>query len=156
MSWEQKPRTALMTLAVNVCAKQLRQASFVDQLRLLVDQYAINPILLKLEIAESMLLDNIEDAIEIMMVLKKIGVQFSLDRLKIDQSFVRHLTVDPGDRAIVRTIITMAQSLGLEVIAEGVETEAQKTLLHSKGCMHYQGYLFGKPAAIELFEASLR
>jgi len=76
--------------------------------------------------------------------------------LKIDQSFVRDLVVDKSDRAIVRTIITMAQSLGLDVIAEGVETEEQQKLLHKKGCIHYQGYLFGKPVAIEQFNQSLR
>ena len=129
--------------------------------------------LLKLEITESMLLHDIEGTIATMSALKKIGVQFSLDdfgtgysslqyikrlplnQLKIDQSFVRDLTVDASDRTIVRTIITMAQNLGLDVIAEGVETEEQRILLHNKGCIHYQGYLFGKPLPIALFEAAL-
>jgi len=137
-------------------------------------RYGINPRLLKLEITESMLVDNVEHTIQIMAAIKKIGVQFSLDdfgtgysslqylkrlpldQLKIDKSFVHDLTVDQSDRTIVRTIITMAQSLGLDVIAEGVETEDQRQLLQNKGCIHYQGYLFGKPAAIELFDASLR
>jgi EAL domain-containing protein (putative c-di-GMP-specific phosphodiesterase class I) len=119
------------------------------------------------------LLDNIEDTIQTMRALKSLGVQFSLDdfgtgysslqylkrlpldQLKIDRSFVQDLAVDKSDRAIVRTIITMAQSLNLDVIAEGVETEAQKQLLRKKGCIHYQGYLFGKPVGIEQFEAFL-
>lgn len=173
-TWGQNPLTRELSLAVNVSAKQLRQAAFVEQVRSLVIRYGINPRLLKLEITESMLLDNVEHTIQIMAAIKKIGVQFSLDdfgtgysslqylkrlpldQLKIDKSFVHDLTVDQSDRTIVRTIITMAHSLGLDVIAEGVETEEQRQLLQNKGCIHFQGYLFGKPAAIELFDASLR
>ena len=173
-TWGQHQLTRELTLAVNVSSKQLRQAAFVEQVRSLVIRYGINPRLLKLEITESMLVDNVEHTIQIMAAIKKIGVQFSLDdfgtgysslqylkrlpldQLKIDKSFVHDLTVDQSDRTIVRTIITMAQSLGLDVIAEGVETEDQRQLLQNKGCIHYQGYLFGKPAAIELFDASLR
>lgn len=173
-TWEQDSKTCNLVLAVNVSPKQFHQASFVEQVRHLIREHDINPKLLKLEITESMLLENVEDTIQTMVALKQIGVQFALDdfgtgysslqylkrlpldQLKIDQSFVRDLAVDKSDRAIVRTIITMAQSMGLDVIAEGVETEEQQKLLHKKGCIHYQGYLFGKPVAIEQFNQSLR
>jgi len=130
--------------------------------------------LLKLELTEGMLLENIEDTIATMNALKEIGVQFSLDdfgtgysslqylkrlplnQIKIDQSFVRNLATDSGDKAVVRAIIAMAQSLNLDVIAEGVETEEQRQLLLGKGCTHYQGYLISKPVPIEQFEALLK
>jgi EAL domain-containing protein (putative c-di-GMP-specific phosphodiesterase class I) len=139
-----------------------------------VQRYAINPMQLKLELTESMLLEKVEDTIAIMNALKEIGIRFSLDdfgtgysslqylkrlplhQLKIDQSFVRDLASDSSDRAIVRTIIAMAHSLNLDVIAEGVETEEQRRLLLGKGCTHYQGYLFGQPVPIEQFEALLK
>lgn len=173
-TWSHHPTLAALTIAVNVSAKQLRQPHFVDEVRAVVLAHAINPKLLKLEITEGMLLHDVEETIQTMLALKTIGVQFSLDdfgtgysslqylkrlpldQLKIDQSFVRDLTEDGSDRTIVRTIITMAQNLGLGVIAEGVETQAQSALLRAMGCEHYQGYLFGRPLPIDLFEASLR
>src|SRR5450759_4735086 len=127
-----------------------------------------------LALNESMLLKNIEDTIATMNALKKIGVRLSLDdfgtgysslqylkrlplnQLKIDRSFVRDIAADSGDKAIVRTIVAMAESLSLDVIAEGVEAEEQRQLLLDRGCTHYQGYLFGKPAPIEQFETLLR
>jgi EAL domain-containing protein (putative c-di-GMP-specific phosphodiesterase class I) len=139
-----------------------------------IQRFTINPKLLKLELTESLLQENIEETISIMTSLHEIGVQFSLDdfgtgfsslqylkrlpldQLKIDQSFVRDIAADSSDKAIVRTIIAMAQSLGLNVIAEGVETEEQRKLLLNKGCTNYQGYLFGKPVPIEQFEALLK
>jgi diguanylate cyclase (GGDEF)-like protein len=172
--WEQNALTRDLVLAINVSAKQFRQADFVAQVQATVQRHAINPMRLKLELTESMLLDSIEDIITKMNVLKEIGIRFSLDdfgtgysslqylkrlpldQLKIDQSFVRDLATDSSDKAIVRTIIAMAQSLSLDVIAEGVETEEQQQLLMNKGCTHYQGYLFGKPVPIEQFEALLR
>jgi len=140
----------------------------------LIQQYEINPGLLKLEPTESVLLENIEDTIDTMNQLKTMGIRFALDdfgtgfsslqylkklplsQLKIDQSFTRDLVSDSSDQAIVRTIIAMAQSLNLEVIAEGVETEEQKNILLRNGCNHYQGYLFGKPVPIEVFEEKLQ
>lgn len=137
-------------------------------------RHDINPNLLKLELTESMLLENIEDTIATMKALNEIGVQLSLDdfgtgysclqylkrlpldQLKIDQSFVRDLVIDNSDRAIVRTIIAMAHSLYLDVIAEGVETEEQRQFLLSTGCTHYQGYLFGKPSPIEQFDELMK
>jgi diguanylate cyclase (GGDEF)-like protein/PAS domain S-box-containing protein len=170
-AWEQNALTCDLILAVNVSAKQIHQADFVAQVQSLVQRHAINPALLKLELTESMLLENIEDIIATMNALKEIGVQFSLDdfgtgysslqylkrlplnQLKIDQSFIRDLAADSSDKAIVRTIIAMAQSLNLDVIAEGVETEEQRQTLRNKGCTNYQGFLFGKPIPIEQFEA---
>ena len=173
-SWQQEALTRDLALAVNVSANQFRQADFVAQVQSAVQRHDINPMLLKLELTESLLLEDIEDTIATMTALNKIGVQFSLDdfgtgysslqylkrlpldQLKIDQSFVRDISFDSSDRAIVRTIIAMAHSLNLGVIAEGVETEEQRQLLLNKGCTRYQGYLFGKPAPIEQFEASLK
>jgi EAL domain-containing protein (putative c-di-GMP-specific phosphodiesterase class I) len=139
-----------------------------------VQRHAINPKLLKLELTESMLLEKIEGVILTMNALNEIGVQFSLDdfgtgysslqylkrlpldQLKIDRTFVRDIAADNSDKAIVNTIIVMAQSLGLDVIAEGVEMEDQRQLLMDRGCKHFQGYLFGKPMPIEQFEALLK
>lgn len=172
-AWEQDALTRDLILAVNVSAKQFRQADFVAQVQATVQRHAINPMRLKLELTESMLVENIEDTIATMSALKAIGVQLSLDdfgtgysslqylkklpldQLKIDQSFVRDLATDSSDKAIVRTIIAMAQSLDLDVIAEGVETEEQRQFLLDRNCTHYQGYLFGKPVPIEQFEALL-
>ena len=172
-AWEQYALTRDLVLAVNVSAKQFHQADFVAQVQSLVQRHAINPKLLKLELTESMLLENIEDIIATMNALKEIGVQFSLDdfgtgysslqylkrlplnQLKIDQSFIRDLAADSSDKAIVRTIIAMAQGLNLDVIAEGVETDEQRQTLRDKGCTNYQGFLFGKPVPIEQFEAVL-
>lgn len=172
-TWETKTKTRELVLAVNISAKQIRQPEFVGQVRALIERFDISPKLLKLEITESMLLDNIEDTIGKMNALNRLGIQFSLDdfgtgysslqylkrlpldQLKIDKSFVHDLVFDPDDRTIVRTIITLAHSLSLDVIAEGVETEEQKRLLLNKGCILYQGYLFGRPVSIDQFEAQL-
>jgi len=161
-------------LAVNVSARQFSQADFVVQVKAVVQRHGINPARLKLELTESMLVKNVEGIIATMNTLKEIGIQFSLDdfgtgysslqylqklpldQIKIDQSFVRDMTVNAGDNAIVRTIISMAAGLNLDIIAEGVETEDQRQLLHYLGCNHYQGYLFSKPVPIEQFEALLK
>lgn len=173
-AWQNNPHTRQLVLAVNVSAKQFHHADFVPQVLATLRHHAIPPHLLKLELTESMLVDNIEDTIRTMNLLKEIGIRISLDdfgtgysslqylrllpldQLKIDQSFVRDLDVNSrSGNTIVRTIIAMAQSLGLEVIAEGVETEQQKQLLQSYGCAHYQGYLFGKPVPVEQLDARL-
>jgi EAL domain-containing protein (putative c-di-GMP-specific phosphodiesterase class I) len=151
----------------------LRQPDFVAQIASLVQRHAIEPKRLKLELTESMLLENVEHTVLTMTALKEIGVQISLDdfgtgysslqylkrlplnQLKIDQSFVQDIATDSNDKAIVRTIIVMAHSLNLEVIAEGVETEEQKQFLYDSNCTHYQGYLFSKPVPIADFEALL-
>lgn len=173
-SWQQHDLTCELTLSINVSAKQFRQADFVSQVQAAIKLHEINPIRLKLELTESILLDDIECTIATMNALKDMGIRFSLDdfgtgysslqylkrlplyQLKIDQSFVRDIAIDSSDQAIVRTIIAMAHTLNLNVIAEGVETEEQQSLLLNNGCLHYQGYLFGKPVPIVQFETQLK
>lgn len=172
-AWERNSLTQHLTISINVSAKQCRQADFVAQVKAAAKHYDIDPSLLKLELTESILLENIEDIITTMHALKEVGIHFSLDdfgtgysslqylkqlplhQLKIDKSFVRNIAMDQSDQAIVRTIIAMANSLELNVIAEGVETEEQQKFLESNHCNHYQGYLFGKPLPIEQFEAMI-
>lgn len=169
-SWESSEHTRHLLLAVNVSARQFHQTDFVEQVRMVLHRCAINPNRLKLELTESLVLDDINDTILKMNALREIGVCFSMDdfgtgysslsslkklplnQLKIDQSFVRDLTIDPDDAVIVQTIISMARNLGIGVIAEGVETETQRAFLELHGCPLYQGYLFSKPVPIEQFE----
>jgi len=173
-AWQQNEHTRQLTISVNVSAKQFRQADFIDRVKAVLALYEISPKLLKLELTESILLENIEETIITMNALKELGIMFSLDdfgtgysslqylkrlplyQLKIDQSFVHDIAVDSNDQAIIRTIIAMAHMLDLNVIAEGVETLEQQQILLSHGCTHYQGYLFGKPMPIEQFEISLQ
>jgi diguanylate cyclase (GGDEF)-like protein/PAS domain S-box-containing protein len=173
-AWQLSPITQNITLSINVSAKQFHQTNFVTQVKAALQRNQINPRLLKLELTESMLLENIEDTIETMVALGDLGLQFSLDdfgtgysslqylkrlplyQLKIDQSFTRDIVDDNSDKAIVQTIIAMAKSLNLEVIAEGVETDAQLDHLINYGCKSFQGYLFGKPMPMEQFECILR
>lgn len=173
-TWEQHALTRDLVLSVNVSAKQFHQADFVAQVQAAMQSHAINPKLLKLELTESLLQENIEETIAIMNALNETGIQFTLDdfgtgysslqylkrlpldQIKIDQSFVRDIGTDISDRAVVRATIAMAHSMGLDVIAEGVETEDQKRFLLENGCAHYQGYLFGRPVPIEQFEAMLK
>lgn len=172
--WEENSLTCHLTLSVNVSVKQFSQVDFADQVKATLQRHAINPALLKLELTESAFIHNIEAIILTMETLKKTGLQFELDdfgtgysslqylkklpleRLKIDQSFIHDIESDDNDKQIVLTIIAMAKNLGLSVIAEGVETEGQRLILQNHGCMHYQGYLFGKPLPIDEFERSLR
>lgn len=172
--WQNDPLTRTLVMAVNVSAKQFLQPDFVAQLRRILVECSVQPDLLKLELTESMLLDNIENTITTMHELKALGIQFSLDdfgtgysslqylkrlplnQLKIDQSFVRDIAVDSNDQAIVRTIIAMAHSLNLDVIAEGVENAEQRQLLLQNGCTHFQGYLFGRPVPIDQFDVMLK
>ncbi len=172
--WQQNAKTRELSLSVNVSAKQFNQADFVEKVNSVITEHGIDPAFLKLEITESMLLDDIQEMIEKMIALRKIGIGFELDdfgtgysslqylkklplnQLKIDQSFVRDLAQDDSDKVIVRTIINTAHNLNLNVIAEGVETEEQLIFLNSEGCKHYQGYYFGKPIPIDEFEAALQ
>jgi len=172
--WEADPLTRDLQLAVNVSARQFHQPDFVEQVRQTLRIHAFPPSRLKLELTESLVLDNIDDAIVKMQTLREVGVRFSmddfgtgysslsyltqlpLDQLKIDQSFVRNIGVKHGDAVIIQTIIGMANNLGMEVIAEGVETENQRAFLEQHGCAFCQGYLFGRPVPIEAFEARLK
>ncbi|MDO7598133.1 MAG: EAL domain-containing protein [Pseudomonadota bacterium] len=172
-SWQQNQLSQDLTLAINVSAKQFHQDDFVEQMLATIARHDINPTRLKLELTESIMVANIKDIITKMDALNKIGIHFSLDdfgtgysslqylkklplnQLKIDQSFVRDLVTDANDRAIIRTIISMANSLNIDVIAEGVETAEQRQFLLDSGCTHYQGYLFSKPLPVDEFEALL-
>ncbi len=161
---------AELTLSVNLSAHLLYQDNFVEKLLELLEQSGANPARLKLELTETLLLDNMSEAISRMTRLKDRGIRFSiddfgtgyssmsylqqlpLDQLKIDQTFVRRLPEDTSSLTIVRSICALASGLGLEVIAEGVECEPQRVMLLANGCYHFQGYLFGKPLSVEAFE----
>jgi len=171
--WSQQPKFAALSIAVNVSPIQFNQAHFVDDVLGIVHDSNINPRLLKLELTESSLLKNVDQSIEKMQELQDNGIGFSmddfgigysslsylkrlpLDQLKIDQTFVRDIAIDPNDAIIARTIIAMAQNMNLQVIAEGVETEAQKNFLEQNGCSMFQGYFFGRPVSVEEFEQQL-
>lgn len=160
-----------VTVSVNISSIQLYQPGFVQEVLNILQQTGANPALLKLELTESMLLTDMPQAISRMRLLKQSGIRFAiddfgtgysslhylqqlpLDQLKIDQSFVRGLPDDSNSLAIIRAIIAMANSLELEVIAEGVETEAQRAILLSNGCHLYQGYLFARPGLASQVEA---
>ena len=169
--WSLQPEMAHLTLAVNVSARQFRHPDFVNEVLMLLDACHADPRRLKLELTESMLAENVEEIIEKMRILQERGVSFSLDdfgtgysslsylkrlplaQLKIDQSFVRDILIDPNDAAISRTIVALGQSLGLQIIAEGVETLEQKDFLKSTGCHAYQGYYFCRPLPLSDYEA---
>ena len=171
--WQESEATAGLQLAVNVSARQFRQSDFVALVQCVIEDTGVAPHGLKLELTESLVLDNVADTIAKMKALKALGVRFSmddfgtgqsslsyltrlpLDQLKIDQSFVRNIGIKSSDGVIVQTIIGMASNLGLEVIAEGVETVEQEAFLAEHGCTLYQGYLFGKPTPVADFEALL-
>jgi diguanylate cyclase (GGDEF)-like protein/PAS domain S-box-containing protein len=172
--WQNDPLLGKLNISVNVSARQFRYEDFVAQVEAALEQSGTDPRRLKLELTESLILNNVEDSINKMDQLKSIGVEFSmddfgtgysslsylkrlpLDQIKIDQSFVRDISTDPSDAAIVKTIIAMAETLGLMVIAEGVETEAQREFLELRGCPAFQGHLFGAAIPVEQFEAMLK
>lgn len=168
--WETNPLVCDLQLAINVSARQFHQSDFVEQVREVLTRTDADPTRLKIELTESVVLDNINDTIAKMHDLKQLGVRFSmddfgtgysslsyltqlpLDQLKIDRSFVHNIGTKHTDAVIVQTIIGMGNSLGMEVIAEGVETDAQHAFLKHAGCMAYQGYLFSEPVPLEEFE----
>lgn len=172
--WEADERLSRLILAVNVSIKQFQQPDFVETVRRIVDASSADPHHLKLELTESVIVDDIADTVEKMKALKAFGVGFSmddfgtgysslsflrrlpLDQLKIDRSFIHEVESNTGDAVIVKTILAMAQALGLDVIAEGVEKEAQHRFLNRHACRAYQGFLFGKPMPVKLFEAMLQ
>ena len=170
-AWAHQPPMAHLTMAVNVSARQFLQTDFVDRVLATLASTQAPPRLLKLELTESMLVDDVEAVIAKMGALKARGVTFSLDdfgtgysslsylkrlpldQLKIDQGFIRNIVTDPNDAAIARMVVALAESMGLTVIAEGVELQAQADFLAHLGCHAYQGYLFSKPLALEALEA---
>lgn len=173
-NWSAREETAHLTLSINISARQLHQPDFVAQVLAALEQSGANPERLRLELTESMLQKNMESTIGKMRLLKEHGVHFALDdfgagdsalshlkrlpldQLKIDLSLVRNALLDPGDAIITAAIVALARALGLNVIAEGVETEQQRDFLASQGCLAYQGYLFGKPLSSAEFERLLQ
>jgi EAL domain-containing protein (putative c-di-GMP-specific phosphodiesterase class I) len=171
--WATQPDMADLAIAVNVSVQQFREPDFVAKVLAIIRRTGARPDRLKLELTESVLVDNVQDIIEKMGALKAKGVVFSLDdfgigysslsylkllpldQLKIDRSFVRDVLVDPNDAVIAKAIVALARSLGLGVIAEGVETGEQRDFLAAAGCHAYQGYYFCRPVPVEDFEAML-
>lgn len=173
--WQTQEQTKNLVLAVNISGQQFKQPDFVQQIIAVIHKYQVDASRLKLELTESVALGDINLVIEKMIALKEtVGVTLSLDdfgtgysslshlkrlpldQIKIDQSFVRDITTDASDAIMVKTIIDMAKNFGLNVIAEGIETQSQQTFLADNGCMAYQGYFFSKPVPLEAFEALLR
>jgi diguanylate cyclase (GGDEF)-like protein/PAS domain S-box-containing protein len=168
--WAGNPRLSGVPLAVNVSAQQMRTADFAAQVLAIVRDTGANPARLGLELTESVLAENIEEVIAKMECLKRDGVMFSIDdfgtgysslsylkrfpleTLKIDRSFVHDIHLSPDAAAIVEVIIALARKLGLKVVAEGVEQEAQRDFLHAEGCDQFQGYLLGRPVPLDEFE----
>jgi diguanylate cyclase (GGDEF)-like protein/PAS domain S-box-containing protein len=169
--WAEHPATNHLSLAVNISASQLLRDDFVEQVTGALAHTGANPLKLKLELTESVLVSDMESTIVKMVTLKQAGVRFSLDdfgtgfsslaylkrlpldQLKIDKSFVDELLTDPNDAAIAQMILALAGSMGLNVIAEGVETDEQRGALAGMGCMAYQGYLYSHPLPLDAFEA---
>jgi diguanylate cyclase (GGDEF)-like protein/PAS domain S-box-containing protein len=170
-AWALRPEMAGLSIAVNVSVRQFRHPDFVDMVMSAIQRTGIRPHRLKLELTESLLADRMEITIARMGTLKALGVTLSiddfgmgysslsvlkrlpLDQLKIDRSFVADVLTDPNDAAISRAIIALAQSLSLEVVAEGVETAAQRDFLVGQGCDHFQGYLYSRPLPIDELDA---
>lgn len=168
--WKTHPVLCNMRLAVNVSPVQFHRPDFVRQVKAILAESGANPLNLELELTENLVLEDVEEAILKMTELKEIGVRFSMDdfgtgysslqyikrlpisQLKIDQSFVRDILTDSGDAMMVQTIVAMAHNFGYEVIAEGVEEHAQLSPLINIGCASFQGYLFGRPVALDDFE----
>jgi len=166
VQWAQQPATERLSIAINVSARQFRQSDFVEQVTAVLDETGADAQRLKLELTESLLISDVEDAIRKMGALRTRGVRFALDdfgtgysslaylkrlpldQIKIDQSFVRDVLSDPNDAAIVRTILALARAMDLQAVAEGVETEGQRRFLLDHGCTLFQGYLFGRPGPL--------
>ncbi|MDO8318344.1 EAL domain-containing protein [Rhodoferax sp.] len=165
-AFSQRPEHTAWTIAVNVSAAQFRQPDFVAQVKAILVQTGATADRLELELTESQLVDDVPDVMDKMAALRTLGVRLSLDdfgtgysslailkrlplnQLKIDQAFVRDMIDDPLNASIIRAIVTLGESLGLEVIAEGVESVVQRDALLTLGCRQFQGYLFGRPAPL--------
>ncbi|EXF47180.1 putative sensory box GGDEF/EAL domain-containing protein [Pseudomonas sp. BAY1663] len=164
---------AAFSLCINISPRQFRQNDFVERVVLALDKSGLPRQMVKLEITESIVIQHLDDTIAKMRRLRKLGIGFAMDDfgtgyssltylkrlpvdlLKIDQSFVRDAIADGNDAEIIRAIVAMASSLGLEVIAEGVEQRAQLDLLQRQGCHLYQGYLFSRPLPVACFRELL-
>lgn len=171
--WEQQPAKAHLHLAVNVSARQFLQPEFVEEITAILNEASVDPARITLELTESMVLSNITEAVSKMQALKKLGIKFAiddfgtghsslsslqklpLDQLKIDQSFIHDIADNHDSVIIVQTIIAMANNLGMEVFAEGVETQTQKDFLIQHHCLNFQGFLFGEPMPVSAFEQAL-
>jgi len=169
--WSSYKLTRHLSLAVNVSQTQFRQPDFVEQVLAMVDRYNIDASLLELEMTETMLVKDVQDIIDKMAALRARGIKFSLDdfgtgfsslsylkrlplnKLKIDQSFVRDVLTDVNDAAIVRMVLALGQSLSLDVVAEGVETEGQRQFLLDHGCQRFQGHLYSHALPIAAFNS---
>ena len=164
------PATAHLTLAVNVSVRQFLQSDFVEETLAIVRGSGADPARLKLELTETLMIEGVEETIGKMRALREHGIGFSLDdfgtgysslsylkllpldQLKIDQSFVRDVLDDPNDASIARSVVALGKSLGLGIIAEGVETEAQRCFLAEIGCDAWQGFLFSRPVDARTLE----
>ena len=172
--WASDPQLRHLTLAVNVSAHQIHDPGFVEQALAILASTGADPRRLKLELTETALAQDIESVIDRMQRLRDHGVAFALDdfgtgysslgylkrlpldQLKIDRLFVKDVLTDHSDATLARIVVTLGNELGLQVIAEGVETEEQRRFLEDNGCHNYQGYLFGKPVAIDAFEMQVK
>ena len=171
--WAMQPTLSGLTLSVNVSSHQFRQADFVERVGQILLHSGADPKRLRLELTESIMVRDVDHVVAKMSALRAQGVGFSLDdfgtgysslaylkrlpidQLKIDQGFVKDILSDHNDAAIAKMVIALADSIGLSVIAEGVETQEQRDCLAALGCHEYQGYLFGRPVPVKDFEASL-
>ncbi len=164
--WAADPERQHLTLSVNLSARQLQQTDFVSRTRQVLERHGLQGNRLKLELTESLLQQDVDQTIIKMRELAADGIRFALDdfgtgysslsylkqlplsQLKIDRSFVRDVLTDPNDAAIARTILQLALTLDLSVVAEGIETEGQLAALRAMGCQAFQGYLFGRPSPL--------
>ena len=174
VKWSQKPETAKLSLSINDSTQEFKQDYYVAHFLSVLERPGAKPSLLKLELTESMLVDDVDDIISKMTALKAAGVRISLDdfgtgysslsylkklpldQIKVDQTFIREMLSSSQDEVIVRTVVSLAQNMELEVIAEGVETEEQRQFLLSIGCVSMQGYLLSRPLRIHDFDVFVR
>ena len=171
--WAASPLTKDLCLSVNISMLQLLESNFVSSVAESLAATHAHPHQLKLELTESAMMEMVEDCIVKMQQIQRLGVRFSLDdfgtgysslsqlqrlpldQIKVDKSFVTNLAADPRNASIAKAIITLAHELGLNVIAEGVETELERDLLLQQGCSNFQGYLYSRPIPIAQFERYL-
>ena len=168
-AWQSEPSLSHLSIAVNVSAQEFRQEGYVGMVQRILERTGAHPQLLKIELTETTLAEDVDDVVAKMRELKALGLSFSLDdfgtgfsslsylqrmpldQLKIDKSFVREVTTNLNDASIVRAVIALGRGLGIAVIAEGVETAEQRDFLVQQGCEHFQGYFYGKPMPADDF-----